>query len=141
MERCKYIYQESLDRFLSIAQRFRLDGLMGNDDDNSKQEAFKDIKYFAENVESEQNVFAVAKPAAEPVKSKSRAVVTDDKVMVPLSSEDASDVDNTVNQYIGTGEDGRNECTVCGKKQGNESGAKSNLKRHIETHLEVFVIY
>ena len=70
------IYQENLDRFLSIAQRFRLDGLMGNDDDNSKQEASEDIKYFAENVESDQNVFdmsksksngAVAKPAAEPV--------------------------------------------------------------------------
>ena len=73
---------------------------------------------------------------AQPVKSKSKALVTDDKVMVPHSSEDASDVDNTVNQYMGTGEDGRNECTVCGKKQGNESGAKSNLKRHIETHLE-----
>ena len=124
------IYQESLDRFLSIAQRFRLDGLMGNDNDNSKQEASEDIKYFAENVESHQNVSDASNcsgaiPAAQPVQSKSKALMTDNKVMVPLSSEDASNVDNKVNQYIGMGEDGRSVCTICGKKQ-KEKETKKN---------------
>ena len=57
-----------------------------------------------------------------------------DKVVVPLPSEDYSDVENAVNQYIEKGDDGKHKCALCGKVQQN--GNLTHLKNHIETHLE-----
>ena len=57
-----------------------------------------------------------------------------DKVLVPLPSEDYSDVENAVNQYIEKNDDGKHKCSLCGKVQQN--GNLTHLKNHIETHLE-----
>ena len=58
-----------------------------------------------------------------------------DKVMVShsSSSEDFTEVDSTVTQYIEKCADGGNKCTLCGKV---EKRYLSHLKNHIETHLE-----
>ena len=57
-----------------------------------------------------------------------------DKVVVPLTSEDLSEIENTVNQYIEKSDDGKHKCTLCGKVE--KSGHIRHLKNHIETHLE-----
>ena len=36
--------QDNLDRFLMVAQKLKLKGLMGNDDDNSQQEEMITVK-------------------------------------------------------------------------------------------------
>ena len=63
-----------------------------------------------------------------------KEVAKEDKVIVPISTEDFSDIENTVNQYIERGTDGIRRCTLCGKPEKN--GVLKNLKNHIETHIE-----
>ena len=57
---------------------------------------------------------------------------TVDKVMVPVSSEEVSEVENTVNQHVEKSSDGLYKCGLCGKTAKHIR----NLKNHIETHLE-----
>ena len=67
-----------------------------------------------------------------------REVSKGDKIMVPISSEDVSEVKERVQQYIERDADGNFICTICGKEGvgKNPGTAKCNLERHIETHLE-----
>ena len=41
------LYQEKLDNFLSIAQRLKLEGLMGNNDGDSQPDSFDKEKVIA----------------------------------------------------------------------------------------------
>ena len=69
--------------------------------------------------------------------SKEMAAV--DKIVVPISSTDISDVRKTVQQYIETDSNGKSKCTICGKEAvGNHhpTTARQSLENHIETHLE-----
>ena len=133
------IYQENLDRFLSLAQRLKLEGLIGNDGSNDDS---VDEKIYAK-VE-EEAVDQVSHGTSEEVaraNHKIREVTSVEKAMISTSpeAEDASivsDVENTVNQYMELCEDGRYKCTLCGKMQKEKGKFLRNLKNHIETHLE-----
>ena len=128
------IFQENLDRFLSVAQRLKLEGLMGNEDTQQHEESFAEpiirkqedtidaIK--AEEISSVQRKKTKKNPAT-------RDVAMMDKVVVPLMNEDVSEVENTVNQYIEKCDEGF-KCKLCGKT----AVLSRNLKNHIETHLE-----
>ena len=137
------IYQDSLDRFLGVAQRLKLEGLMGNEDSQYQQEDPAD----------DNNVYAKARDVYEKSREetshfventtkKQREVTKTDKVMVPISSEDivgVTEARNTVQQYIETDADDNMKCTICGKETvGGKNNARNrwNLENHIETHLE-----
>ena len=138
------ICQENLDRFLSIAQRLKLDGLIGNDEGDQQND-------FPENeIKLKEEESAVEEPEAiipnsgnrksqyidnYTSKNKEVAMSVVDKVMVShsSSSEDITEVESTVTQYIEKCADGGNKCTLCGKV---EKRYLSHLKNHIETHLE-----
>ena len=129
------IFQDSLDRFLSVAQRLKLEGLIGNNDSN--QDAPVDEKIYAK--EEEEAVDQVSQVTSEEVAHanyKTRGVAPLEKAMISTSPEDVSDVENTVNQYMELCEDGRYKCTLCGKMQKEKGKFQRNLKNHIETHLE-----
>ena len=119
------IFQENLDRFLNVAQRLKLEGLMGNDNDNSQHDnEAVDNKMFAKQEE-------VHFPSS-PVSSNKKPPIQKSKEMVPVSSEDVSEVENTVNQHVEKSSDGLYKCGLCGKTAKHIR----NLKNHIETHLE-----
>ena len=69
---------------------------------------------------------------------KSKEMTAVDKIVVPISSTDVSDVRKTVQQYMETDINGKSKCTICGKEAvGNlPSTARQGLEKHIETHLE-----
>ena len=132
------IFQEHLDHFLSIAQRFKLEGLLENNDGSPKDESVfnamsNDDRNIADEVSSSYLLqIPNSTYSDEPIVR--REVAKEDKVIVPISTEDFSDVENAVNQYIERGTDGIRRCTLCGKPEKN--GVLKNLKNHIETHLE-----
>merc|ERR1712218_734528 len=66
--------------------------------------------------------------------SKERKVAMVDKVLMPVSSEYISDVQNTVQQYMEKDAAGNAKCIICGKQA--VDGRLRNLEYHIETHLE-----
>ena len=118
------IFQEDVNRFFSIAQRLKIEGLVGSDNDNGQhdnKEAVDDRMFPKEEVE-------------DPPTDKSKEMETVDKVMVPVSSEDASEVENTVNQHIEKVAAGMWQCKLCGKT----AKSSQNIKYHIATHLEGF---
>ena len=142
------IFQESLDRFLSVAQRLKLEGLMGNDDTEHNQEqevsaeAYKGEGYAKEEHIDTDNVLeassSISTPRSNQRNHKSKEVSSGDRIVVPVSSEDIREVRQTVQQYMETDADGNLKCTICGKEAvGNQRGfSKRNLENHIETHLE-----
>ena len=79
----------------------------------------------------------VKKKVLKNQKSKEMAAI--DKIVVPISSTDVSDVRKTVQQYIETDSNGKLKCTICGKEAlGNlhPTTARHSLEKHIETHLD-----
>ena len=131
------IFQENLDRFLSIAQRLKLEGLIGNDDCGEQ----KDFPENEMNLLKEEES-AVKEPKAKIHSSgreksqgkKEVAMSVVDKVMVSHPSyQDFTEVNSTVTQYIEKCVDGGYKCTLCGKVDKKQLG---HLKNHIETHLD-----
>ena len=125
------IFQENLDRFLSIAHRLKLDGLIGNNDGDQQN----DLPENEMNLLKEES--AVEEPEAKMPSSgrmksqgnKEMAMSVIDKVMVShSSSQDFTEVDSIVTQYIEKCVGGRYKCTLCGKveKKGFESFEKSH---------------
>ena len=132
------IFQENLDRFLSIAHRLKLEGLIGNDDDVKDGEWSESKSVTEKNGETNVSSNDSKSIKKEPQKKiMAHDVKMMEKVIVPLGSNDVSEVENTVNQYIERCEDGSVKCTVCGKVDVSRNKMQ-NLRNHIETHLEGF---
>ena len=132
------IFQDNLDRFLSIAQRLKLEGLIGNNEAEPQPgdtTAVDDKMFGTEDImdSSEQ------KMQHTPIQSnKSKELAKVDKVLAPFSSSDISDIETAVQQYIELDTEGKFRCTICGKEGVGKfpALARSNLKKHIETHFE-----
>ena len=150
------IFQDGLDRFLGVAQRLKLEGLMGNDDTGQEvhYDSAEDAAYSKEeeNTASEKELRPDTDPPYIHVAGNKTKIVNShivngrqawstvkvDKIMVPISSEDVSEVKERVQQYIERDADGNVKCTICGKegKGKNPGTARCVLEKHIETHLE-----
>ena len=125
------IFQDNLDRFLTVAQRLKLEGLLGNneEEENHVEESNDYVKEDPTGAETT----SVALNKTMKV-SKERKVAKVDKVLMPVSSEYISDVQNTVQQYMEKDAAGNAKCIICGKQA--VDGRLRNLEYHIETHLE-----
>ena len=119
------IYQEELDNFLDIAQRLKLEGLIGN---GEKIESKEDIKneeapYLAETHQYEENLGT----------SKSQDPYASFEGVIAVNSEDVKQIDDKIEEYIVKDDNGKYKCNFCGKL-GDKS--RSHIKNHIETHFE-----
>ena len=101
------LYQEKLDNFLSIAQRLKLEGLIGSNSEDSQPDNFNGDKIIAkdENISEDTHydnykTFSNIKPHHNSKPRQQRQVEAVDKVIVPISSEDVSEVENAVNQHL-----------------------------------------
>merc|ERR1712126_184977 len=130
------IFQDDLDRFLIVAQRFKLEGLMGG-----KAEGVADNQDDA----VEDNYYTNAVPTFPTEKEvtieKRDAFSVSGSNEVALNSErKAGFYDDQVIQYLEECSNGSYRCTACGKTSDNVKGARSkqrhNMMKHIETHLE-----
>ena len=122
------IFQENLDRFLAVAQRFKLEGLMESNKGDSQQYISTET-----NIAKEEDTEEEALPIYQNYQSpKPRQVANAEKVIVPVSSEGASEIKNMVNQHLERVSAGVYQCKLCGKT----AKGLSDIKKHIETHLE-----
>ena len=126
------VYQENLDRFLAVAERFQLEGLMNLPDTNKQEE----------------NVYQTLEELMSPTPTqssgerrgysqvKSSTVKTETSAIVNIDEDTASnieEIDAKIAENILKESDGTFTCLLCGK---SGSKRKDNLKKHVETHLE-----
>ena len=121
------IYQDNLDQFLDIAQRFRLEGLM--------QGQGKEECTFNNDTElSEENDYLIAVQKTE-IKEKKEKTSNERTVSINsqiLNYENIEELDQNIEAMIEKQPDGNYSCRTCGKT----SNKISNMKAHAEVHFD-----
>ena len=125
------IFQDDLDRFLNVAQRLQLEGLMEKDNRGDPQHENQNFKASMSKEEQEALIPHETKNQNHQ-NHRPRQVANADRIMVPVSSENDSEVENTVKQHLERVSAGVYRCKLCGKTA-KQSG---DLKKHIETHID-----
>jgi len=127
------IYQENLDRFLEIAKKLKLDGLMATDEITKQEDAVPED--YIQHVEENEVATDFSQDLAVPsmVKAQKPATVKERSVKVISETFEAStsEVQSKFEELVTREEDNSYRCTVCEKKMGH----KNNMRKHLETHL------
>ena len=140
------IFQECLDKFLSIAQRFKITGLLQNEEDNddshktqSKYETNQEETLY-ESVSkadalNESFEFMNNHVAETPTK---RPVTRNSNRSISLNADDVNNINQQADGLIETLPDGSLKCTICGKlhSKGSQGRRKHDMRSHAETHLD-----
>ena len=139
------IYQDRVDRFLTIAQRLQLKGLIVNEDDTVE----KNENGIAKNGENEWKRMenwnrddAVEQKVDTSVSQSNyrrRSSNTDRKLTVAVNGDDNQEIDAKVNECLETLPDGSLKCTLCGKEASQtnmKQSVRQNMTRHVATHLD-----
>ena len=115
------IFQENIDRFLEVAQRFKLEGLLGNKHEESAED-------FEEPGLTETNHPIQDTSLKQPKASHEKTIVHNN-----LDPVDNSEVDQQIQEHMEKLSDGTYTCKICGKSSVKK---RTNMRNHIETHLE-----
>ena len=131
------IYQDDLDRFLAVAQRFKLEGLLGNSQEQQEEEHFEEErpqrKQYSVPPKSENHAQSQNLNAKMSNDRQLAPLTNDEDYKISLSKEEKQNLDGKVNQHVERREDGLFHCKVCGKS----AKQKIVVKNHIEAkHLE-----
>ena len=136
------IFQEDLDRFLGVAQRFKLEGLLGDD----TQQEQGDIENKIDPAQSRQaptkkETIYNMNPRNQNVQGTSiyenegqlATMEHGNNVKIAMTKEEKQNLKSKVNQHVERREDGLFQCNLCGKS----ANQKIVIKNHIEArHLE-----
>ena len=118
------IYQEHLDRFLDIAKKFKLDGLMAEDSVDQKDSKFGNSFKHLEEFQEEYIKDHVA--PAPTMKVKERSL----KIFSETHEASNSEVEEKFLELV-VKENNIYRCTVCEKTQSH----RTKMRLHLETHL------
>ena len=131
------ILHGKLDKFLSIAQRLKIEGLFENGAGKIQQEFIEE-----KNIESLPKTDNVKASNSEETKQKCEypenpiiSLEKDEhfkKVKIELSTTDIDKMDKIINSFVVKTEEGKFKCSLCDKT----GKYKQNIQSHIETHLE-----
>merc|ERR1712150_328819 len=139
------IYQEQLDRFLVVAQRLQLEGLISQDDEQERKvnETIEDTEiYFENNVETgkESDTTEIKKFKSESPQTERRRPRQPSSSSVALTGSfsdlSTEEIDQKITEYLVRAEDGSYSCGVCGKAGDNTRNQRQNMRKHLETHME-----
>ena len=130
------IYQENIDRFLAVAQKLKLEGLIGNqkeeivETETTMDDSMTPLDELSENLASELDPNSTKTKIDNPVR----------KALVLSNAETLSEISEEVNKYLEECSDGNFKCTFCGKTSTGQRLRKGllrqSMKRHIETHID-----
>ena len=116
------IYQDDIDRFLQVAQRFKLDGLLGGDSETIKDDdSFKEFKY--PNISQFEEV---------QTESSTGLMSSETAIQLNLDSHDLSEIDQKLNENMEKDYDGKYRCKVCSKTMEH----RGRMKEHVEVHMD-----
>ena len=127
------IHQEHLDRFLDGANKFKLEGLIGSDDEKPGEIQTENHKQF----EEVEDLMQVEEPNLNDTKQQNFAKKTKKESALNVIQEspqmiDAGNMDiKQLYQELILREDGSFKCTVCFKTMGH----KASMERHVEMHV------
>merc|ERR1712126_655350 len=123
------IYQEHLDRFLAVAQRFKLEGLLGGDVDEEKEKKVPDYDPPPKRTKMREKVKQEHNPVSTIAKDSTTIQLSSNS---PLDSSDMAEFDQKLYENMGKNSDGTYFCKICSKT----NKAKKDMKFHVETHIE-----
>ena len=129
------IYQDNLDKFLDIAQRFQLQGLIqGKEENEENNDPFQTFEGNDEMVVAEE--FVEAFPKQDKVvafqETRNEIIKTSREKIISVQSSDVEELDQKIEDLMEKQSDGKYQCTTCGKI----SSQKSNAREHAETHID-----
>ena len=116
------IYQEHLDRFLNLAERFKIEGLLGT----GKQEEVEEI------------IPTVDPPTRKPEKPEKVEIFTNNTPIqmsnqsISLNTTDLNEIDEKLCENMEKHSDGIYSCKICSKTMKD----KTKMRLHVETHME-----
>ena len=131
------IFQDDLDRFLAIAQRYKIQGLISHEsEDQPKQDSGITEKARAEkSVLNQRNQHGPIKTENNEISKQSEFTFkTPNSIekQVVQATSNINDVEGQINQYMENLGPGNFVCKICGKT----ATKTTNIRNHIETHLE-----
>ena len=129
------IYQEHLDGFLEMAQRFQVEGLIQEESGQSGVSNSKlEEDSFSENKEVYQDEKMSKPQPVSKVQMNDNGRNTRDKIITLHSSDfqNIEEVDQQIETMMEKQPDGKFLCQPCGRI----STKKSNAKEHAETHID-----
>jgi len=121
------IFQRNIDKFLDIAQRFKLQGLLTSDKDTEDEHNTYLPK---QSMETESN-FEPKQTLKESDDNWDSGVA--ERYAVSVNTSTVNEIEQKIAEYLGKNENGDYICNLCGKVSGKKT---TNIKNHIETHLE-----
>ena len=120
------IYQENIDRFLEVAQRFKLEGLLGNNEEESSDDLGKpNLKNADGGLMAEHDYPLQEQKIRQPKISNERTFVR--------NNMDHTEADQQILEQMEKSSDGTYSCKICGK---GSVKLRGHMRNHIETHLE-----
>ena len=124
------IHQEDLDRFLILAQKLQLQGLIGatEDEEDKPEKLSSNIDHDVIEDETGNYKTDIETPGVR----KNRVYNKGGIVAIPSDDQDQKQM---IDENIIINEDGSVSCKICGKKS-NEKQKMHYLRQHMETHIE-----
>ena len=122
------IFQENIEKFLDIAEKLKIDGLLSSD---SNTEQTEDL--FKQPMEMTKNEIA------QKFEKSNEEIPVGDSSIAPYhtnslyASSSVDEIEQRVTENLGKNKNGDYTCNLCGKVGGK---LIRNMKNHIETHLE-----
>ena len=127
------IFQDDLDRFLAIAQRYKIQGLMSQEsEDQPKLKETRAEKPILNQGNQHSQIKAENNDRIKQNEFTSRTSPNSTEKQVVQATSNINDVEEQINQYIEKLGPDNFVCKMCGKT----ATKKTNIKNHIETHLE-----
>ena len=114
------LHQQELNRFLKIAERLKLEGLIDGEEEEAESTIDKNFE--------EKHEFSAAK-------SENKVVRNNEKPVISVQSPDihsSEELDQKVAESYSRNSDGRYACHYCAKLFNNNS----HIKEHVEIHFE-----
>ena len=128
------IFQDDLDRFLAVAQKFKLEGLLGGDDQN-EEIAYNDTSNVKEEDiihDHKSHVLPLQSETKQRNKPREQVLKVDGTISLNANVNEPNDIDEKLMEHVVRLPNRTLQCKICG----NTASKLSNIKNHIETHMD-----
>ena len=127
------MYQENLNTFLEIANRFKLDGLIDQFKDNTEEYDIEEtLHYTTKEINSTKASTPIQEDMCKKMEMDMKTISTYESLMISDTFENMDEVNQTIAENMNKGPDGMWVCSKCPKV----SKKKDHMTEHVETHIE-----
>ena len=130
-----HIFQDNLDRFLCIAERLKLEGLLSKEEDETKYAEEPEYRHIIDKNETETSIeedtinMRNSHQSKVPPNSSKKIVQAFDNVV------ESNEIDLKIKENVEVLEDGSRKCTLCNKVVPGRGS--TNFRNHFERyHME-----